>query len=319
MTPRVEIPRLRLNDGRYMPAVGIGCWMGRVGEGEHVVRMVKTALGLGYRHIDTASNYGNEASVGRAIRESGVPREEIFLTTKLASKDHGRVAAALDRSLEKLGVEYVDLFLMHWPQTLLQNGEALQPNESPTLVETWHAMEDLLSSGKTRSIGVSNFSIKTLTTLLLHALIVPTVNQVEAHPCLPQHALLAFCESKGIRVTAYSPLGRNKYAGEDVDVVRIARQRGVSPPCVLLSWGVQRGTTVVPKSEDKRRMKENIEIISLTEEEMRVLDRMHEKPGMHRSVCVFHSEALGGSCFGWTYKQLGWDMGVGGVVRAGSE
>ncbi|KAF5381726.1 hypothetical protein D9615_005473 [Tricholomella constricta] len=310
----VSTPHFKLNTGHAIPAVGIGCWMGRVGEGEHVVRMVKHALDLGYRHLDTASNYGDEESVGKAIQESNVPRQDIFITTKLAGEDHGRVSVALDQSLKKLGVEYVDLFLMHWPQALLDSGEALQPNESPTFVETWQEMEKLLDSGKARSIGVSNFSIKTLTTLLQHARIVPAVNQVEAHPCLPQHSLLAFCSAHGILLTAYAPVGKHTYAADE-DIVRIAKSNNVTEAQVLLSWGVQRGTVVIPKSENVDRLKKNISLIELTSEDMHTLNKFHEKPNMHRSVCGFHSPELGGSCFGWNYEQLGWDMTQGGIMK----
>lgn len=293
--------------------------MGRVGEGDHVTNMVNMALDLGYRHIDTASNYGNEQSVGRALQESNVSRDEIFLTTKLASEDHGNVELALNQSLKKLGTDYVDLYLMHWPMTLLENGHALQPDESPTFVETWKSMEKLLDSGKVKNIGVSNFGIKTLTTLLKHARIVPAVNQVEAHPCLPQHELLAFCSSHEpkILLTAYSPVGKHKYATSDRDIVDIARNKGtgVKEGQVLLSWAVQRGTAVMPKSVDPTRLKQNLSLIELTPDEMHRLDEIHLKPGMHRSVCGFHSSDLGGSCFGWTYEQLGWDMAEGGIAK----
>jgi glycerol 2-dehydrogenase (NADP+) len=308
-----DVPCLKLNNGVSMPAVGIGCWMGRVGDGNHVKTMVKRALELGYRHIDTAANYGNEKSVGEALRESNIPRKDIFLTTKLAGEDHGRVADALNRSVTSLGVEYVDLFLMHWPQAFRETGESLAPEESPTFVETWEAMEKLLDSGKTRSIGVSNFSIKTLTTLLQSARVIPAVNQVEVHPCLPQNALLSFCQARGITVTAYSPIGKHKFA-TDAEIAEISRTKAVSEAQIILSWGVQRGTAVIPKAEREDRMKQNISLVHLTREEMRVLDKLHEKAGMHRSVCGFHSTELGGSCFGWTYEQLGWDMVSGGVV-----
>ncbi|KIJ34294.1 hypothetical protein M422DRAFT_213220 [Sphaerobolus stellatus SS14] len=311
-----DIPQFELNSGANMPAIGIGCWMGRVGEGDHVSQMIKRALELGYRHIDTAANYGNEESVGKGLRNAAVPRKEIFLTTKLAGEDHGRVEAALDISLQKLGEEYVDLYLMHWPQALHPTGEALRPEESPTFIETWRAMEGLLDTGKVKSIGVSNFSIKTLAVLLQHARVVPAINQVEAHPCLPQNDLLAFCLSRGILLTAYSPVGKFKYAS-DPTVVDIARNNGCTEAQVLLSWGVQRGTVVIPKTEKEERLKENLKVVRLTSVQMHSLDALHRKPGMHRSVCGFHSAELGGSCFGWTYEQLGWNMSVGGVVDSG--
>ncbi|KAI0632007.1 Aldo/keto reductase [Trametes polyzona] len=309
-----------LNNGLLIPAIGIGCWMGTPGEGEQVVAMVTNALALGYRHIDTV---GNEESVGKALKMSVRARSDIFLTTKLDQSDHGRVEEALDRSLRKLGVEYVDLYLMHWPMAFNSEGNAtststLQPDESPTFVETWHEMERLLPTGKVKAIGVSNFSIQLLTKLLAHATIVPTVNQVELHPCLPQHSLLSFCAERNILLTAYSPLGKHKFA-DDPDIVDIASKYSVlsgvpvTSAQVMLSWGVQRGTAVIPKTLHVARLKENLELVHLTAEEMDILDRLHKKPGMHRSVCGFHASALGGSCFGWTYRQLGWQMTTGGV------
>lgn len=194
--------------------------------------------------------------------------------------------------------------------------------------------------GKVRAIGVSNFSIKTLTTLLAHASVVPAVNQVELHPCLPQHELLEFCSARGIRLTAYSPLGKAKFA-EDPAVAAIAAAHGpgVTGAQVLLSWGVQRGTAVIPKTVRPERLEENLQVgntrslllwkgrtltrilhvapqlVNLSAAEMDALGRIHDRPGLHRSVCGFHSAELGGSCFGWTYEQLGWDMITGGIQR----
>ncbi|KAJ8507792.1 hypothetical protein ONZ45_g9871 [Pleurotus djamor] len=289
------------------------CWMGQVGESEVVTKMVLSALEIGYRHIDTASNYGDEESVGKALASSGIPRNEIFLTTKLAGEDHGRVAPAIEESLRKLGTDYVDLFLVHWPQALTSTGEALQPEESPTLQETWSEMEKLLKSGKAKSIGVSNFSIKLLDQLLKFARITPAVNQVEMHPCLPQHSLLQYCKDHQIVVTAYSPVAKNKLADNET-LVGIAKKHESTVAQVLLSWGVQRSTVVIPKSTDYGRLKENITLVTLTPDEVSIIDTLHKDPGMHHSVCGFHSDALGGSCFGWSYNQLGWDMVMGGVV-----
>ncbi|KAJ7668657.1 Aldo/keto reductase [Mycena polygramma] len=302
---------LKLNNGLSMPSVGVGCWMGLGVPSGDCYAMCKEALKIGYRHVDTATT-GNEESVGLAIHESGVPREELFITTKLDQCDHGRVEDALHDSLAKLRVDYIDLFLMHWPQAVIA-GRVLQPSESPTFVDTWKDMEKLLDSGRVRSIGVSNFSEKTLSLLLDNARIVPAVNQVEMHPLLPQHSLLAFCRARGIVLTAYSPVGKNKFSS-DPDVVRIANVRGITGPQVILSWGVQRGTSVIPKTANHARLRENTTLVDLSVEEMAVLDTLHRKPGMHRSVCGFHSSDLGGSCFGWTYEQLGWSMTEGGVM-----
>ncbi|KAL5536563.1 hypothetical protein ACEPAF_385 [Sanghuangporus sanghuang] len=313
----MTLKSFQLNNGLFIPAVGIGCWMGSVGDGDHVSQMVKKALDVGYRHVDTAANYGAEnfmfRSVGVALKETNVPREEIFLTTKLDQNDHGRVQDALETSLKKLGVDYVDLYLMHWPMAFGEDGRVLQPEESPTFVETWKQMELLVSKGMTKSIGVSNFSIKTLTKLLERASIVPAVNQVEMHPCLPQHDLIEFCQSYNIHLTAYSPIGKHKFA-YDPAIVEIAKSHGATSAQVLLSWGIQRGTSAIPKTLNEERLKENITLVDLGPNEMSVLNGFHQKPGMHRSVCGFHSSELGGSCFGWTYDQLGWRMVEGGIV-----
>ncbi|OSD05843.1 Aldo/keto reductase [Trametes coccinea BRFM310] len=310
-------PRFKLNNGNIMPAIGAGCWLGSAGEDEHVTAMVETALDLGYRHIDTVgfnSSSGNEESVGRALKKTSIPRVDIFLTTKLDQKDHSRVLEALDTSLAKLGVEYVDLYLMHWPMAFNESDRTLQPGESPTFVETWKEMEKLLATGKAKAIGVSNFSVQTLSVLLAQATVVPAVNQVELHPCLPQHDLLAFCAERGILLTAYTPLGKHKFA-DDPTIRSIAEAHGPETTLaqVLLSWGVQRGTAVIPKSLDPSRLRQNLRLIELNASEMDALNSLHKKPGMHRSMCSFHSQTLGGSCFGWTYKQLGWEMIAGGI------
>ncbi|KAH9923661.1 Aldo/keto reductase [Fomitopsis serialis] len=312
--PAVSDKRLTLNNGTSIPAVGVGCWMGACGEGEHVTNMVKLALDLGYRHIDTAENYGNEQSVGKALRESGVPRHDVFLTTKLDQSDHGRVEQAFETSLTKLGVDHVDLYLMHWPMAYGESGDTLQPEESPTFVETWLEMEQLLADGRAKAIGVSNFNVKTLTKLLAHASVVPAVNQVELHPCLPQHELLNFCNERGILLTAYSPIGKAKFADDPaITAIAAAHGPGVTGARILLSWGVQRGTAVIPKTVHTERLKENLQLVHLSAAEMETLDRFYRRPGSHRSVCGFHSAELGGSCFGWTYEQLGWAMAEGGI------
>jgi len=322
MGPTVQIPSFKLNDGTFMPSVGMGCFMGRgVVGGQRVYDMCAKALKNGYRHFDTAAGYGNEKQVGEAIRDSGVPRSEIYLTTKLANGDHHRVREAFEESLTALDCEYVDLYLLHWPQASRGSAsqgnaaatETLRPDQSPTFVETWKEIEKLMDTGKVRSIGVSNFSIKTLEQLLPHCSIIPVTNQVELHPCLPQEDLKTYCEAKGILLSAYSPLGRSKtFFLEEPTIKGIADELNVSPMQVILTWGVQRGTAVLPKSEDEGRMLANITLVTLTPEDMDIINKIHLQPGMHKSLLAYHSED--GSVFGWSYEDLGWNMVYPGVV-----
>jgi len=290
----------------------MGCWMDSPNSGERAYDMCSAALKCGYRHFDTASGYANEEYVGRAIRDSGIPREEIYLTTKLGNADHHRVKEAFEESLKKLGVSYVDLYLLHWPQGSI-NGKVLSPEEHPTFTETWKEMEKLLQTGQVKTIGVSNFSIKNLEQLLPHCSIIPATNQVELHPCLPQHELKAYCKAKGILLTAYSPLGRSTTFMEDITIQGVAEKNNVSPAQVLLSWAVQRGTIAVPKSEDKGRMLDNITLVPLSKLDMAIINELHQMPDMHKSLLVFDNKG-DGTVFGWTYEQLGWKMVVGGHV-----
>lgn len=321
-----NIPSFTLNNGTTIPAVGMGCWMGVPGGGERVKQMCKKALAVGYRHFDTASGYENEEYVGAAIAESGVPREELYITTKLANWSHHRVREAFEESLAQLGCNYIDLYLMHWPQAVIGDGlgwqgAPLKSEEHPTIIDTWKEMEKLLDTGKVKSIGVSNFSIKTLTQLLPHCKVVPATNQVEMHPYLPQTELKEFCEARGILLTAYSPLGQPPASQEssqipmlmaDPVVRALADKYGASPAQILVSWGVQRNTIIIPKSEDEGRMRANITLVKLDETDVKAIDVVHTKPGLHRSLLGIHTAE--GTVFGWTYEQLGWDMKLGGIV-----
>ncbi|KAG8952433.1 hypothetical protein FRC04_004493 [Tulasnella sp. 424] len=330
MSPQqIDVPHFTLNTGAKLPAVGLGCWMGYPGGGEDCENMAKTAIKLGYRHIDTAAGYGNEEHVGKAIRESGVPRSEIFLVTKLNNKDHGRVAEAFQESLDRLGCEYIDLYLMHWPQA--QNpdatdprhdgsceGKILTPDQSPTYVETWQAMEKLLDTGKVKAIGVSNFSIKTLEVLLPQAKVVPAANQVQLHPCLPSFDLLAYCAEKGIHVTAYTPLGRKDSPFFSDDTIKsISEKHEITVAQVLLSWGVQRGTSVIPKSVQEERLKSNFTLVKLDDEDMQAIDNVHKKPGLHRQLLVSPIiDTVNGTVWGWTHEQLGWNLDNAGYWKS---
>ncbi|KII95745.1 hypothetical protein PLICRDRAFT_97506 [Plicaturopsis crispa FD-325 SS-3] len=309
-----EVPYKVLNDGTKIPCIGMGCWMGSPGGGVLVHEMCRKALKNGYRHFDTAAGYSNEEHVGAAIRESGIPREEIFITTKLPQECHDSVQESFERSLKNLDCGYIDLYLMHWPQAYKDgvfHRKTIGPDEHPTFIDTWKDMEKLLLTGKVKSIGVSNFSIKTLTRLLPHCTVVPATNQVELQPCLPQEDLVAFCAEKGIVLTAYSPLGQGNGLVDEPVIKSIAEKSNATPGQVLLAWGVQRGTVVIPKSANEQRMIDNITLITLSDEDMATLNALHKKPGMHKSFLWYHVD---GGVFGWTYEQLGWNLTKGAIV-----
>jgi diketogulonate reductase-like aldo/keto reductase len=252
-----------LADGTRIPLLGLGVW--QVPDGPEAENSVRWALELGYRHIDTAQAYGNEASVGRALRDSGVPREQVFLTTKFypARKDPAAEAA---RSLERLGVEQVDLYIVHWPQG------------GPTWA--WPGMEQALEQGYARSIGVSNFSVRELDELLAIAGTRPVVNQVQFSPFEYRRGLLEACEERQVAVEAYSPLGTGRHL-RDPEVARIAERTGRTPAQVLLRWCLQRDLIVISKSVHRERIEENAQIFdfSLSEEELRALDELDQTGG----------------------------------------
>lgn len=241
-----------------MPAIGFGTWQIRLNG--HAHKAVAAALNAGYRLIDTARIYGNEKGVGRAIRESGITREEIFVTTKLWNSDQGyeKAIQAFEASLAKLGLDYIDLYLIHWPVP----GRRL---------ESWRAMEGLFDSGKVRAIGVSNFTVPHLEELLKHAKVVPAVNQVELHPFIynDQKELLAFCRDKQIVVEAYSPLAHGERLHDGV-ITEIANAHQKTNAQVLLRWCIQHGTVPLPKSSKAERIAENLAVFDfeLTDAEM---------------------------------------------------
>jgi diketogulonate reductase-like aldo/keto reductase len=256
--------KLKLNDGNLIPQLGLGVWQISSAKTSDVVL---AALEAGYPHIDTASAYGNEESVGAAIRISGIPRESIFVTTKLWNSDHGSPERALDTSLRKLKMNYVDLYLIHFPVRQRR--------------QSWRALEALQKKGKTRSIGVSNFTIAHLSELLSGSEIVPAVNQVEFHPYLYQQDLLAFCRAKGIVVEAYSPLTHGERL-KDSKLVAIAKKysspKAKSTAQILIRWALQHGLVVLPKSSNRRRIFENADVFDfeISEDDMRLLDSFHE-------------------------------------------
>ncbi|KAJ5527732.1 Conserved aldo-keto oxidoreductase NADPH-dependent [Penicillium frequentans] len=267
-----------LNTGDKIPAIGLGTWQSKPNE----VRVaVKDALLKGYRHIDTALAYGNEAEVGAGIKDSGVPREEIWLTTKLDNPWHHRVEEGIASSLKDLGVDYVDLYLVHWPSSTDPN-DLKKHLPDWDFIKTWQEMQKLPATGKVRNIGVSNFGIKNLEKLLNHPTtkIVPAVNQIELHPNNPSPKLVAYNTSKGIHSTGYSCLGStNSPLYKDPTLLKIAENKGKTPQQVLLVWGIQKGWSVIPKSVSKSRIEGNYEIDgwTLTDEEINQLDNLKDR------------------------------------------
>ncbi|QDS74500.1 hypothetical protein FKW77_007050 [Venturia effusa] len=270
--------KFKLNTGDEIPAIGLGTWQSAPGE---VREAVKVALQSGYRHIDTALAYGNEKEVGQGIKDSGVPREQIWITTKLDNPWHKRVEEGIKSSLESLGVDYVDLYLMHWPCSTDPN-DLKKHLPDWNFVKTWAEMQKLPASGRVKNIGVSNFAIKNLEILFNDPSFktMPAVNQIELHPNNPSPKLLAYCKEKGIHATAYSCLGStDSPLYKNQDLIKLAEKKGKTVQQVLLMWGLQRGTSVIPKSVTASRIAKNFELDGweLTPEEMKAIDAQPER------------------------------------------
>lgn len=262
----------QLNNGIEIPGVGLGTWQSKEQE---VYDAVMTAIKAGYKHIDTAWIYGNEEVIGRAIKDSGVNRKDLFITTKLWGTYHRDPAKNLDESLKKLNLDYVDLYLMHWPTPFDPVAASPFPKDDKgidhewSFVKTWELMQQL-PKDKVKSIGVSNFSIKQLEELLNAPTTkeVPAANQIEAHPYLPQNKLLEYCKSKNIVVEAYSPLGStNSGILEDQIIKRLAQKYSVSGAQILISWAIWRETVVLPKSVTPSRVISNFETVELSDKD----------------------------------------------------
>ena len=256
--------KLEMNNGVKIPLFGLGTYLSE--SGTIVENAVKTALEVGYRHIDTAKFYFNEESVGKAVRESSIPREEIFVTTKLWNSDHGYEQAleAFEGSLKRLDIDYIDLFLIHWPLEKLRN-------------ETWKALEKVHKEGKCNAIGVSNYTINHLKELLEICEIKPAVNQVEFHPFLFQKNLMDFCRKNEIILEGYSPFAKGQRIN-DPKLIPIAEKYSKTNAQIIIRWHLQHNVVVIPKSANKNRIKENSEVydFNISEEDMNYLDSLNE-------------------------------------------
>ena len=255
---------VKLNNGVKMPALGLGVYQsppGRVTQ-----NAVRCALSAGYRHFDTARIYGNEADVGQAVHQSGIAREDLFVTTKLWNSDQGydSTLRACEASLKRLGLGYLDLYLIHFPVP-------------ETRKESWRAMKTLLGKGKCRSIGVSNFTIPHLEDLLEEHELTPAVNQVEFHPFLYQKELLEYCQRRGVQVEAYSPLARGERL-KHPRITALATRYSKTPAQLMIRWGLQHGLVVIPKSTREERIRENSQVFDfeISAEDMRSLDSLNE-------------------------------------------
>ncbi|MBS4218484.1 aldo/keto reductase [Bacillus sp. FJAT-49711] len=252
-----------LNNGVHMPWLGLGVF--QVEDGDEVINSVTYALEAGYRSIDTAAGYRNESGVGTAIKQSSIAREELFITTKLANSDQGYESTlkAFEESRRKLGLEYIDLYLIHWPG-------------KTKFVETWKAFEKLQKDGYIRAIGVSNFNIHHLETLKQNSDVIPAVNQVEFHPLLTQLELRQYCKNEGIQLEAWSPLMQGNL--DLPQLTELAEKHGKTPAQIILRWDLQNEVVTIPKSVRKERIHENANIFdfTLSKEDMKIIDQMNK-------------------------------------------
>ncbi|SJX64247.1 related to GCY1-galactose-induced protein of aldo/keto reductase family [Sporisorium reilianum f. sp. reilianum] len=269
---------LTLNDGNKIPQIGLGTWLSKPGEVENAVEI---AVKAGYRHLDLAKIYQNQHEVGAALKKlipSVVKREDLFITSKLWNTAHKpeNVEAAYNDTLKELGLDYLDLYLIHWPVAFKEGADLVPKTEDgkqtvldreTSIVDTWKALIALQKAGKVKSIGVSNFTIEHLDAIIDATGVVPAVNQIEAHPLLPQDELVSYAKSKNLHLTAYSPLGNNLNGKTKIvdypQVSEVAKAYNADPAQVLIAWGVKRGYSVIPKSVTESRIKSNFDQIEL--------------------------------------------------------
>lgn len=266
MVANANTPLLTLNNGTTIPQLGFGVF--KV-DPDETTRIVTDALEVGYRHIDTAAIYGNEEGVGQAIASSGVPRDELFVTTKLWNDRQTDAEAAFDESLGKLGLDYVDLYLIHWPTP-----------QKDTFVQAWKSLEKIYASGRAKAIGVSNFLVPHLEKLLANTDVVPAVNQIELHPAHQQPEVTAFSREHGIAIEAWGPLGQGKYPlFETTEVSQAAEAHGKTPAQVVIRWHLQTGNIVFPKSNRRERMAENFDVFDfeLTADEVAAISSLERE------------------------------------------
>lgn len=254
----MSVPSITLNDGNTMPQLGFGVWQV---DSETCTDVVLKAIEFGYRSIDTAMIYGNEQGVGNAVRECGLPREELFITTKLWSDRHDNARLGLEESLQRLGLDYVDMFLIHWPNLKLNK-----------YVDAWKGLIECQEAGLAKSIGVSNFTKNTLEDLFAYTNVIPAVNQIELHPLFAQEEMRAFNASHGIHTEAWSPLGQGSLMNEEV-LGMLASKYGKTSAQIVLRWHIELGNIVIPKSVTPARIAENFEIFdfSLDEDDMQLI------------------------------------------------
>jgi len=299
-----------LNNGVSFKTTGFGGWGGLTDEGrDQFGPTFGLALKEGFRHIDGAWLYRTEKHIGEHIRKSGVPREELFVTTKLPLHHCDRIEEYLKDSLKALGLDYVDLYLIHAPVVFADTNPVGEEFPSPTgkvqlydttVNKTWSKMEGLLKTGKVRAIGVSNFSIKTLTQLLETAKVIPAVNQVEIHPYLAQQDLLDFCNQKGIHITAYSPTGR-RLVREDPVIKDLAVKYDVTPTQIILGWGLARGVSLATQSSKESHRKDTLNLPELDPEDVKKITALDRKQFAYIQLDDH------GTIWGWTLEQLGWE------------